>query len=158
MSATVDRSPSVTTDRSPSATPVPSSRTTDERRARAARWLRATLTLNAIVTAAWAVAVIAWSGTLEASLSIPAAACVAVGLVSLVAAVAFAWFRARPEPRAEHGSLAGVGDVLFGLALLIAAVAAPDVSTTGRWLIGLSGLVVLDVGVVELWLTRRMVR
>lgn len=118
--------------------------------------LRTTLAANAEISAAWGLIALVGGPALAGPLGIPAAASMAVGAVSLVAAGLFWRFRSRSTLRPAEGWVAAVGDLLFGAGLVIAAVAVPEMTTLGRWLVAISGVAVVDLGVLEVMGTRRL--
>ena len=118
--------------------------------------LRTTLRANAAISATWGTVAVLGAGVLADPLGVPAAASVAVGLVAIVAAGLFHTFAGREVLAPAEGWLATVGDALFGGTLVAAALLAPDVTTLGRWVVGISGAAVLDLAVLEFVGTRRL--
>lgn len=122
------------------------------------RLLRTTLTVNAEISLVWGLVAVVGAWALADLLGVPPLASVFVGAVTLVAAGLFWRFRSRDELRALEGWIAAIGDVLFGAALIVAAIAAQDPTVIGRWIIGLSGVAVLALGILEIVGVRRLAR
>lgn len=118
--------------------------------------LRRVLTLNAPVSIVWGLGVAVGAGALVAPLGTPVVPTVVAGVVATVAGGLFWLFRSRDVLRVREGWLAVAGDLAFGLTLMVAAVAAPELTTAGRWLVGASGLFVADMGILELIGVRRL--
>lgn len=116
--------------------------------------LRTTLTINCWISTAWGLAATAGAGVLAGRLGLPTVAIATAGLVTLAAAALFWRFRSRDDLRALDGWVATLGDAVFGIGLLVVAVVAPEVTELGRWVVGVSGLAVLDLAVVE-WIGLR---
>lgn len=122
------------------------------------RLLRTTLTVNAGISAVWGLAAATGAGVLAEPLGLPAPAMIVAGVVTLVAAGLFWRFRSRDRLRPVEGWVATIGDLVFGTALVVAAVATPDVTGLGRWVVAISGLAVLDLAVIEWVGVRRLAR
>lgn len=120
------------------------------------RLLRTTLVSNAAISVAWGLTAAAGAPLLDAPLGIPAPVLVTVGLATVVAGALFAVFGRRESLRPAEGRLAAIGDAVFGLGLVLAAVFAPDFTTLGRWVVGMSGALVLDIALVEHLGVRRL--
>lgn len=118
--------------------------------------LRRTLRANAAISLPWGVVAALGAGLLAEPLGTPVAPTVAMGVVAIGAALLFGSFARREHLRPFEGWLAAVGDLTFGAVLVVAAVAHPDLTTLGRWLVGLSGAAVVDLGLVETVGTRRL--
>lgn len=122
------------------------------------RLLRTALTVNVALSAPWGLVAVFGAPLLAEPLGVPVAGTQVVGAVAVLAAALFWHFRSRPSLRPAEGWIAAVGDGIFGLALLVVALAAPEVTTIGRWVVGLSGVLVLDLAVAEFVGVRRLAR
>lgn len=120
------------------------------------RLLRRTLAANALVSATWGLAVAVGAPWIAPLVGVPTAATVAVGTATVGVAVLFHAFSRRPVLRRGEGLLAAVGDTVFGAALVVLALTLPDATDVGRWLVGLSGAVVLDLAALEIVGLRRL--
>lgn len=120
--------------------------------------LRNTLQTNAAISLTWGVVAIAGAAALAEPLGVPRAAMLLFGAIAVVAALLFGTFGRRRTLRAAEGWLATAGDAVFGGTLVVAALAAPDMTMLGRWVVAISGVAVLDLALLEFVGTRQLHR
>lgn len=120
------------------------------------RLLRRVFSANAAISLPWGLAVALGAPWLADPLGLPLVPTIAAGVIAVVAAVLFRRFGTRAVLRPGEGWFAAGADAAFGLGLVAVALALPEVTTLGRWLVGLSGVAVVDLAVLEAAATRRL--
>lgn len=121
------------------------------------RLLRTTLTANALVSGAAAVAMIAMAGVLDEPLGIAAPVLVAVGAGLLPWAVMLWRARSRDVLLPRDAVTAIAGDVAWVLASLVVVATSPGgLTAAGQWVVGVMALGVADFAVLQAVGLRRM--
>lgn len=120
------------------------------------RLLRTILRTNAAISLPWGIVVALGAGLLTEPLGVPVVPTVGMGVIAIAAGLLFATFARRDRLRTAEGWLATAGDLAFGTVLVVVAVSDPGLTTLGRWLVGISGAAVIDLGLLEAVGTRRL--